>query len=914
MARRPQFESLETRRLLASDWQNSSRSRDVSGDGQLSPLDVLLGINRLNSPEISSVLPAREAGSTEPFYDVSGDNIHSPIDILLVVNALNGGLFIDASLQNDTGVGSGANNDGVTTDLALRGFVEGSADYFRIRLAEDVPWQDVSDHLLGTGSFEISSDSIGLLLGHEPSDGLYQVDFEVGDSTSPESLPDRTSIEFVLDRTQPTSNVLGEILMESPDQIIIPLSEIVSEPSLDITQIKLYDITWGEKTGAHTWNVNGEFPRFELVPQSAEIASSGRALVITPPTINRSVKYLVELGAVVQDAAGNTFDYQTTSSTSRVRANYFAPHAELLSFGNTYQTSIEGEARILEYAFDLPSDDVLIWPGDQVIGPLSRFQLFDDFGNLLHELRPNLAGGPGTAQQPVRIPLPPGGYRLRAIDAPAAYGIFRLYRESGLSPLPVDRSLGNSDIWPLDTYEVSMVAGTRQYFVSLESTEVVRAVFDPLGRQVSINQSDNHDQYFDAPLSGHYIVLVNRVGYQSFATTAQNETVTDINAPIAGRLDKPGQIKNLQLAATSGEIYLFDMQDVGGGITTTLVGVHQSAKQLTDRQWLVRPESDRIDLRLERLTGDPSQVDYIIRYSKVSATDPLPVDTSIPGPAVGQFDAYQIPDELAEPLLLEGDVVFYVVELKVNGLNVRPHFGSVLLSPLSPASFVPRLVLIGSTASSQPWRAIAPERISRELDFDAPNLMSFEHGLEQFEFAFEAQPGEFVTSLRVDAGNGRMSNLFSTNFSLLDPLNRIVPTVNSGPRELLWQIGIPGDHRLVVRGDGISTRGQAAIATSISRNWAELSVGNVESIDPQSIKFYSIPIGTTSLVLSTDQSSRVITWRVFDQNGSTIISASTRDRVTRLPKDLHVELLATELYFLKVDNSESLESFAFQQL
>ena len=48
LVRRSLFEPLEERRLLASDWHNALVSTDVNNDRNISPLDALLVINKLN--------------------------------------------------------------------------------------------------------------------------------------------------------------------------------------------------------------------------------------------------------------------------------------------------------------------------------------------------------------------------------------------------------------------------------------------------------------------------------------------------------------------------------------------------------------------------------------------------------------------------------------------------------------------------------------------------------------------------------------------------------------------------------------------------------------------------------------------------------------------------------------------------
>lgn len=94
------LEGLETRVLLAADWQNPSNAYDVDGSegpDAVSPLDALIVINELQSRAASSpvtgLLPdlGPEEGSPPPFLDVNGDNIVSPLDALLVINQLQQG-------------------------------------------------------------------------------------------------------------------------------------------------------------------------------------------------------------------------------------------------------------------------------------------------------------------------------------------------------------------------------------------------------------------------------------------------------------------------------------------------------------------------------------------------------------------------------------------------------------------------------------------------------------------------------------------------------------------------------------------------------------------------------------------------------------------------------------------------------
>ncbi|MFO0942974.1 MAG: phosphatase PAP2 family protein [Pirellulales bacterium] len=79
------FEFLESRRLLASDWQNQALNRDVDQSGQVTPVDALIVIDRLNRSQ------AHDLGNlvaNQPLVDVNGDGQCSALDALLVIDAL----------------------------------------------------------------------------------------------------------------------------------------------------------------------------------------------------------------------------------------------------------------------------------------------------------------------------------------------------------------------------------------------------------------------------------------------------------------------------------------------------------------------------------------------------------------------------------------------------------------------------------------------------------------------------------------------------------------------------------------------------------------------------------------------------------------------------------------------------------
>lgn len=89
LARRRLFERLEDRRVMASDWQNAFVATDVNNDRSISPLDVLLVINKLNQDGIKQLPQLSPGMRPSAYYDTTGDGILSPLDALMVINSIN---------------------------------------------------------------------------------------------------------------------------------------------------------------------------------------------------------------------------------------------------------------------------------------------------------------------------------------------------------------------------------------------------------------------------------------------------------------------------------------------------------------------------------------------------------------------------------------------------------------------------------------------------------------------------------------------------------------------------------------------------------------------------------------------------------------------------------------------------------
>ncbi len=93
--------------------------------------------------------------------------------------------------------------------------------------------------------------------------------------------------------------------MTTPHTLVIPFSEALSPDSIALDELKVFDISWGEKADNSEWSMDGNNPRFAVRDVSAQVSADGLKLVVSLPDAGRSAKYLLELGSLVEDLAGN---------------------------------------------------------------------------------------------------------------------------------------------------------------------------------------------------------------------------------------------------------------------------------------------------------------------------------------------------------------------------------------------------------------------------------------------------------------------------------------------------------------------------------------------------------------------------------------------------------------------------------
>ena len=114
--------------MLVADWQNPLHNLDVNDDSFLSPLDVLVIINDINTFGTRRlVAPFNDFSTTAVYLDSDGDGFLSTLDALLVINSINDALPsppLDLRLSADSGA---SRMDLITNDPSVRGSAGTSA-------------------------------------------------------------------------------------------------------------------------------------------------------------------------------------------------------------------------------------------------------------------------------------------------------------------------------------------------------------------------------------------------------------------------------------------------------------------------------------------------------------------------------------------------------------------------------------------------------------------------------------------------------------------------------------------------------------------------------------------------------------------------------------------------------------------
>ena len=149
-------------------WQNPSDGEDVDGSGYVTPLDVLMLINKINAGS-SGALPAptEKRPGVARYYDVSGEGQLNATDVLHVINRING-------------VSGGSTGTGQPLGA-------GQGDFFP-QSFPDIYGR--ASHAPGTGAAETDLqgyDGRGLppeVISYQPNDAVYHLSFIVPHNAS----------------------------------------------------------------------------------------------------------------------------------------------------------------------------------------------------------------------------------------------------------------------------------------------------------------------------------------------------------------------------------------------------------------------------------------------------------------------------------------------------------------------------------------------------------------------------------------------------------------------------------------------------------------------------------------------------------------------------------------------------------
>ena len=564
--RRPKFkklnlEKLEVRRVLASDWQNPGQPRDVSHDLVVSPIDALLGVNRLNSG-VPRTFPARAANSTEPYYDVDGSGDHNPLDILLVINALNQRKPTAAVvLQNDTGSAVGATSDLRTTDLSVRGTISMvDAGELWGRFAGDSQWHDLTKFLEANQTFAISHTELLNAFGGAPNDGVVTLEFQPRWGAGNTATGNEVDLAVTYDTTPPQSNFevqpnfLGAIVTPTSTTIEVPLGETASSFSLIPSRIRLFDATFDGLSDEPV----------ALVPQGISFSGDGKSLLIDPPKNTNSISYRVSVGEdAFEDLAGNL------NSAFDAIANHFSDSAQSpLTFNQ--RTEVSSLSRVVkEFTFNLTSPDLFILAGYSSTVE-SQIDLFAPSGRSLHTWSTGPTGGDLAMGSDNRVlMIESGEYRLR-IAVPALNEVaFKALLGSTLPAIPTNLQLqGTFDWFELDALSITTTNQDRIYFENqlAPQTPFQVSLYTQYGQRIAGLQVSDGDIVFNVPEAGRYIAIVgafaqNRPISYNFSVhlTATARQPLTFGTLHESTLTVPGQQVEFNFAAKAGHTYSLEL-------------------------------------------------------------------------------------------------------------------------------------------------------------------------------------------------------------------------------------------------------------------------------------------------------------------------------------------------------------------
>lgn len=247
------LEGLESRQLLASDFQNAFNAFDVNDDGLITSSDVLGIVNSLNR-EGPGQLPA--GGGSPPFVDTTGDGFRSSADALRVINELNRGVRRTVIAARENSQLAAENNKQVELPVAA-GTRTLEFDFrTRIESPGDDDLADVINVYLvdaSTGESVLGDTDEPLVsVAGQVTTLVSGIVSQRGERVAVDltSVPDLTEASLLLqvlgtDESLDSRAVILNVTLEAEEAVDAPLTladrdneQVVSGPALDLTSFQ----------------------------------------------------------------------------------------------------------------------------------------------------------------------------------------------------------------------------------------------------------------------------------------------------------------------------------------------------------------------------------------------------------------------------------------------------------------------------------------------------------------------------------------------------------------------------------------------------------------------------------------------------------------------------------------------------
>lgn len=526
------------------------------------------------------------------------------------------------------------------------------------------------------------------------------------------------------------------------------------------------------------------------------------------------------------------------------------------------------------------------WYGREI--SRSRIELYDAHGRIVHESAPWTVDSPGPALAEL-WPLTAGHYRLRVVEPPVNQNRFQILKLSDLRELPQSKEL--LDQVGLNLYKLQLQRGDR-FFVQSHTAgaPALGYYIDPAGQRHDLPLSSSDQQTFQAETSGIYLFSMNLTGFQ-FWKAIEEFRVPTADPLIEGSLAGQGDRLVASYVTIPGLYYVLDVETLDRGLNFDAAITLSPFSWKTDsQQWLFRANQTETTIGIERVLASGGSLAYRVRLTPLSNIQPLPLNTTIDAPALGQADYYYL--DSAPPygtLMIEGAHMFLVVPNGSESSAISKE-GSFTFTDLQSGVLL-RVLARHDTTS---WQVRTATTIRQPLLVGAPISLPFTSGLERYELNTSSLAGQFYQLALL---NGNLDK------TTVEFLNEDGATVSKSidPQMNLWQASRTMGYRLVISGRGEVSIGSLTIQVSTQTQWPELTASVIQTVAAGQTAIYRMPRGQSRFYLDALTASPFARWSIFDQNGVVFTSQSLDTFTGNRLQDFDLQLPSENDYYLLAD-------------